>query len=166
MWTEGKKVKSGKRASEEISTAAPEWILGVSCIVHEWSVEECRGAAIPIFLTMWFKELFFYSPFLAWPCVFLLPWKGKDQVCFACRQFIFKECVRVLGEHLSEPKPANNLRGTKQQHCAEFNMMGLLLTSLGDFYATIILCNRHSQQIGCSLQIQVFLCKRLYCYFI
>lgn len=44
---------------EETSAAAQGWIFSMTSAVHQAAVEEWRGAAAPISLTGWFKELFF-----------------------------------------------------------------------------------------------------------
>lgn len=48
-------------AGEETSAAAQGWIFSTSGAVHQAAVEEWRGAAAPLSLTVWFKELLFAS---------------------------------------------------------------------------------------------------------
>lgn len=61
-WTarkEGSHCKFSQTAGEETSAAAQGWIFSASGAVHQATAEELGGAAAPISLTAWFKELLF-----------------------------------------------------------------------------------------------------------
>lgn len=64
-------------AGEETSAAAQGWTFSMTSAVHQAAVEEWRGAAAPISLTGWFKELFFAAMALCLSVAL----KGRECFC-------------------------------------------------------------------------------------